>query len=59
MNKRVFLFSESEPSSTVLVGKGANLAKMAQLGLQVPPGFTINTQTCIDFLSQQIQSLID
>ncbi|MDR1421903.1 MAG: pyruvate, phosphate dikinase [Coriobacteriales bacterium] len=33
----------------VLGGKGANLAEMAQIGLPVPPGFTISCQTCMDF----------
>jgi pyruvate,orthophosphate dikinase len=30
----------------ILGGKGANLAEMAQLGVPVPPGFTISTKTC-------------
>jgi pyruvate, orthophosphate dikinase len=30
----------------LLGGKGANLANMTQLGLPVPPGFTITTQAC-------------
>ena len=29
-----------------LGGKGANLAKMGQLDLPVPPGFTISTKVC-------------
>ena len=29
-----------------LGGKGANLAEMGQLGLPVPPGFTISTKVC-------------
>ncbi|MBQ6395836.1 MAG: pyruvate, phosphate dikinase, partial [Atopobiaceae bacterium] len=33
----------------VLGGKGANLAEMAQIGLPVPPGFTISCQTCMDY----------
>ncbi|OLS20075.1 MAG: Pyruvate, phosphate dikinase, partial [Candidatus Heimdallarchaeota archaeon LC_2] len=53
MSKRVFLFSESKPESEVLGGKGANLARMSQLGLNVPVGFTITTQTCIDFLHNE------
>ena len=31
----------------VLGGKGANLAEMANIGLPVPPGFTITCQTCM------------
>ena len=30
----------------LLGGKGANLAEMAQLGIPVPPGFTITTEVC-------------
>ena len=33
----------------LLGGKGANLAEMANLGLPVPPGFTIPTSVCIYF----------
>ncbi len=33
----------------LLGGKGANLAEMANLGLPVPPGFTITTSVCADF----------
>jgi pyruvate,orthophosphate dikinase len=33
----------------LLGGKGANLAEMANLGLPVPPGFTINTEVCTYF----------
>ena len=37
----------------LLGGKGANLARMSQLGLNVPSGFTVTTQTCIDFLDNE------
>ena len=30
-------------------GKGANLAEMANIGLPVPPGFTITCQTCVAY----------
>jgi len=33
----------------LLGGKGANLAEMANLGLPVPPGFTISTEVCAYF----------
>ncbi len=40
-------FSEGRASMTNLLGgKGANLAEMANLGLPVPPGFTITTEVC-------------
>jgi pyruvate,orthophosphate dikinase len=35
----------------LLGGKGANLAEMANLGLPVPPGFTITTEVCAAFLA--------
>jgi len=34
----------------LLGGKGANLAEMTSLGLPVPPGFTITTETCNQYL---------
>ena len=33
----------------LLGGKGANLAEMAELGLPVPPGFTITTEACAKY----------
>ncbi len=35
----------------ILGGKGANLAEMTNIGLPVPPGFTISTETC-DYYSR-------
>lgn len=37
-----------KPSRDILGGKGYGLAEMAQLGLPVPPGFTISSQACRD-----------
>ncbi|MFO1088349.1 MAG: pyruvate, phosphate dikinase [Hyphomicrobiales bacterium] len=34
---------------TLLGGKGANLAEMSNLGIPVPPGFTITTEVCTEF----------
>src|SRR5882672_124911 len=34
----------------LLGGKGANLAEMSNLGLPVPPGFTISTQMCAAYI---------
>jgi pyruvate,orthophosphate dikinase len=34
----------------VLGGKGANLAEMTRLGIPVPPGFTIATSLCNDYV---------
>jgi pyruvate,orthophosphate dikinase len=36
----------------ILGGKGAGLAEMANLGLPVPPGFTISSRLCITYLEQ-------
>ena len=36
----------------LLGGKGAGLAEMTNLGLPVPPGFTITTQMCLEFYNQ-------
>jgi pyruvate, orthophosphate dikinase len=33
----------------LLGGKGANLAEMSNLGIPVPPGFTITTEVCVDY----------
>ncbi|MEJ2151306.1 MAG: PEP/pyruvate-binding domain-containing protein [Chloroflexota bacterium] len=37
----------------LLGGKGANLAEMSNIGLPVPPGFTITTEACLAYLDQQ------
>lgn len=43
----VYFFEEGDPDNKKLLGgKGAGLAKMTQLGLPVPPGFTISTREC-------------
>ena len=50
----VFAFSEgSRDRSDLLGGKGANLAEMTNLGLPVPPGFTITTLACRAFRESQ------
>jgi pyruvate, orthophosphate dikinase len=36
----------------LLGGKGANLAEMTNLGLPVPPGFTITTEACQAYLAE-------
>jgi pyruvate,orthophosphate dikinase len=50
-NKYVFRFGNGKADGTkemkaLLGGKGANLAEMSAIGLPVPPGFTISTETC-------------
>ena len=45
MTKYVYDFSEgNKDMKDLLGGKGANLAEMSNLGLPVPPGFTIPTE---------------
>jgi len=47
MNKLVYSFSEGKAEmKDLLGGKGANLAEMTNIGLPVPPGFTISTKAC-------------
>jgi pyruvate,orthophosphate dikinase len=50
--KYVYDFTEgSKDRKDLLGGKGANLAEMTNLGLPVPPGFTITTEACQAYLS--------
>ncbi|MEW2352813.1 pyruvate, phosphate dikinase [Spirillospora sp. NPDC029432] len=51
MPKFVFDFTEGNKDlKDLLGGKGANLAEMTNLGLPVPPGFTITTEACRHYL---------
>jgi pyruvate,orthophosphate dikinase len=57
--KRVYAFGKEADGSNhtegnremkfILGGKGANLAEMANMGLPVPPGFTISCQACMEY----------
>ena len=50
--KRVWLFREGNAHMRELLGgKGANLAEMTNLDLPVPPGLTITTTTCMDYIN--------
>ena len=49
--KYVYFFGEGKAEGDakmkdLLGGKGANLAEMTNLGIPVPPGFTISTEVC-------------
>ncbi len=51
MTKWVYTFGDGTAEGAagmrdLLGGKGANLAEMSNLGLPVPPGFTISTEVC-------------
>jgi pyruvate,orthophosphate dikinase len=53
MTKYVYDFFEgNKDMKDLLGGKGANLAEMTNMGLPVPPGFTISTEACLVFLQQ-------
>src|ERR1700712_2558638 len=52
MTKFVFDFAEgNKDQKDFLGGKGANLAEMTNMGLPVPPGFTITTEACQAYLA--------
>jgi pyruvate,orthophosphate dikinase len=51
MTKWVYSFGDGSAEGradmrSLLGGKGANLAEMSNLGLPVPPGFTLSTEVC-------------
>src|SRR5579863_4753548 len=43
----------------VLGGKGAGLAEMTQAGLPVPPGFTIQTEACREYMRGKLSRQIE
>jgi hypothetical protein len=43
----------------VLGGKGAGLAEMTNAGLPVPPGFTIQTEACREYMRGALNPRID
>ena len=51
--KYVYAFEEGNKDQKFLLGgKGANLAEMTNLGLPVPPGFTITTEACKVYMAR-------
>jgi pyruvate, orthophosphate dikinase len=53
MTKFVYDFAEGNKGmKDLLGGKGANLAEMTNMGLAVPPGFTITTEACLRYLDE-------
>ncbi|KKM89617.1 hypothetical protein LCGC14_1246910, partial [marine sediment metagenome] len=51
--KFIYDFNEGNKDlKSLLGGKGANLAEMTNLGLNIPPGFTITTEACLDYFQQ-------
>ena len=61
INKKwVYSFSEGDGKNKKLLGgKGANLCEMTQIGLNVPPGFVITTEACLDFIDADNNALPD
>jgi pyruvate,orthophosphate dikinase len=58
----VYSFSEGDGRNKKLLGgKGANLCEMTQIGLNVPPGFVITTEACLEYLeaNELPQELMD
>ncbi|HVB63732.1 MAG TPA: pyruvate, phosphate dikinase [Nitrolancea sp.] len=52
----VYLFRDGNAQMRGLLGgKGANLSEMTNVGLPVPPGFTISTEACNTYLSNDRQ----
>jgi len=56
MSKYVYAFGVGEADGNgsmkeLLGGKGANLAEMTSIGLPVPPGFTLTTEVCTTYYS--------
>lgn len=62
--KRVYTFGAGKAEGRAdmrneLGGKGANLAEMNLIGVPVPPGFTITTDTCNDYYKIGKQEVVD
>jgi len=51
--KHIYAFSDGDGQDKKLLGgKGANLCEMTQIGINVPPGFVITTEACLDYLQE-------
>jgi pyruvate,orthophosphate dikinase len=56
VNSKVYVYSFNEgdgKNKHLLGGKGANLCEMTQMGLNVPPGFVITTEACLNYLGEE------
>ncbi len=61
--QKIYFFSQLQTDGDqnmidVLGGKGANIAEMCKLGLPVPPGFTLATSLCSDYLKAKSLSIV-
>src|SRR5437868_7947058 len=62
--KYVYFFGEGKADGNgkmkdVLGGKGAGLAEMTNADLPVPPGFTIQTEACREYMRGQVSPEMD
>ena len=62
--KRVYTFGNGQAEGNasmreVLGGKGANLAEMNHIGVPVPPGFTITTDTCNEYYKLGQEKIVE
>ncbi|MEK7338015.1 MAG: PEP/pyruvate-binding domain-containing protein, partial [candidate division NC10 bacterium] len=58
--KYVYFFGKGKAEGRAVMkdllgGKGSNLAEMTALGIPVPPGFTITTEACVEFMRRKGQ----
>jgi len=54
----VYSFKDGDGKNKKLLGgKGANLCEMTQIGINVPPGFVISTEACLNYLDTKNQDL--
>jgi pyruvate,orthophosphate dikinase len=52
-SRYVYAFQDGDGKNKMLLGgKGANLCEMTQIGLNVPPGFTVTTDACVAYLDK-------
>ena len=59
-NKLVFEFKEGNRElKNILGGKGANLAEMTKLGLNIPQGFTITTEACLEYFENPEKVMVE
>ena len=61
--QKIYFFSQLQTDGDqnmidILGGKGANIAEMCKLGLPVPPGFTLATSLCSDYLKAKSLSIV-
>ena len=62
--KRIYTFGNGQAEGkadmrNLLGGKGANLAEMNLIGVPVPPGFTITTDTCNEYFEKGKNEVVD